>query len=89
VAPLCTQRPVPTRAKFEMKPYSAAEPTFHRIYRGDQGVEILKSAPSGIDRLSGYEFRPGIPELEKLFGTNPQLVHVTANPWYIRQVFLP
>jgi len=83
------QKPVPTRAKFEMKPYSAIEPDFYRIYRGEQGVELLKSVPGAVDRLQSFEFRPGLGELEKLLGSNPQVVSVTAYPWFLREVSLP
>jgi len=83
------QKPVPTRARFEMKPYSAVEPDFYRIYRGEQGIELLKSVPDGVDRLLSFEFRPGLRELEKLVGSNPQVVSITAYPWFLRQVFLP
>lgn len=83
------QRTVPSRAKFEMRPYSAADPNFFRIYRGEQGVELLKSAPANVNRISQFEFHPGLPELEALLGKSPELVGITSNPWYIRQVSLP
>jgi hypothetical protein len=83
------QRSLPVRAKVEAKPRSAAEPDFFRIYRVDQGTEVVKSVPSGTDRLQSYEFKSTINELAKLFDGGARLVSITAVPWYVRQVSLP
>ena len=89
VVRLAYQRSVPVRAKIEHKVRSSIEPNFYRIYRVDQGVELVKSVPAGVDRLQSYEFRSTVPELAKVFDGSWQLVSVTALPWYVRQVSLP
>jgi hypothetical protein len=69
------QRAVPRRAKQELKPRSAVEPTFFRIYRVDQG--------------SDYQLDVTVPELGKLFDGTEQLVGIAVVPWYVRKYFLP
>lgn len=86
---LAYQRGTPSRAKAESKVYSAVEPDFFRIYRVDQGVDVVKSVPAGVDRVQGYEFRTTVAELAKLFDGSEQLVSISVLPWYVRQVFLP
>ena len=83
------QRGVPSRAKPEAKPHSAVDPSFFRIYRIDQGTDVVKSIPAGIDRVRSYQFRVTVPELRTLFDGTEQLVSIAVLPWYVRQVFLP
>ena len=83
------QRAVPSRAKREMKPRSAVEPTFFRIYRFDQGSDLVKSIPAGIERVQNYQLRVTVSELRKLFDGTEQLVGIIVVPWYVRQLYLP
>ena len=83
------QRGVPSRSKGESKVYSAVEPTFFRLYRVDQGVDVVKSVPAGIDRVQGFRFRSTVPELARLFDGSEQLIAVSVIPWYSREVRLP
>ncbi len=83
------QRAVPRRAKQELKPRSAVEPTFFRIYHVDQGSDLVKSIPAGIDRVQNYQLRVTVSELRKLFDGTEQLVGVIVVPWYVRKIFLP
>lgn len=83
------QRALPSRAKSEMKIYSAVEPSFFRIYRLETATDIVKSIPAGIDRVQNYQLRVAMPELGKLFDGAEQLVGVAVYPLYLRQVFLP
>jgi hypothetical protein len=80
---------VPARAKTEAKVYSNVEPNFFRIYRVDQGSDVVKSVPDGIDRVKNYQLRVGIAELGKLFDGSEKVVSIAVLPWYLRQVFLP
>jgi hypothetical protein len=89
VVRLAYHRSLPTRGKAEQKIRSSVEPNFYRIYRVDQGAEVVKSVPAGIDRLQSYEFRSTVAELAKLLDSSAQLVSITAIPWYVRQVSLP
>lgn len=78
-----------SRAKVEQKNYSAAEPSFFRIYRVDTATDIVKSIPAGIDRVQDYQFRLAVPELGRLFDGTEQLVGISVIPLYVRQIFLP
>lgn len=89
VVRLANQRSLPALARTEQKPRSSVDPNFYRIYRVDQGAEVVKSVPAGVDRLQSYEFRSTVPELSKVFDGSSQLVSITAIPWYVRQVSLP
>ena len=80
---------VPTRAKVEAKPRSPVNPEFFWIYHVDQGVDVVKSSPQGIDRVQHYQLRVTVSELGKLFDGTEQLVSVAVLPWYVRQGFLP
>lgn len=83
------QRALPSRAKSEQKIYSAAEPSFFRIYRVDSATDIIKSIPVGVNRVQNYQFRVAVPELSKLFDGTEQLVGIAASPLFVRQIFLP
>ena len=83
------QRAIPRRAKQEVKPRSAVEPTFYRIYRYDQGSDLVKSIPAGINRVQDYQLRVKVPDLGKLFDGTEQLVGVVVVPWYVRKLYLP
>jgi hypothetical protein len=82
-------RSLPVRSKVGTEARSAAEPDFFRIYRVDQGTEVVKSTPSGIDPLQSYEFKSSVRELAKMLDSDAQLISITAVPWYVRQVSLP
>jgi hypothetical protein len=83
------QRGIPARVKAEGKPRSAVDANFFRIYRIDQGLDVVKSVPTGIDRVQQYSLRVTMAELRKLFDGSEQLVSVAVLPWYHRQVSLP
>jgi len=83
------QRAVPSRAKPEIKPRSAVEPTFFRIYRIDQGSDLIKSIPAGIDRVQSYQLHVTMSELRKMFDGSEKVVGILAIPWYVRKLFLP
>jgi hypothetical protein len=80
---------LPARSKSESKVYSAVEPTFFRIYRVEQGADVVKSVPANIDRVQNFKLTIGIQELRKLFDGSEKVVAVTMIPWYVRQVSLP
>ena len=80
---------LPAKSKSETKVYSAQEPSFYRIYRVEQGTDVVKSVPAGIDRVQNYQLTIGIPELRKIFDGSEQLVSIAVIPWYVRQTSLP
>jgi len=83
------QRGLPVRSKPETKPRGGPDPDFFRIYRIDQGVDVVKSVPAGIDRAQNTQLRVTMAELQKLFDGSEQIVSISAMPWYVRQVSLP
>jgi len=82
-------RALPTRAKPEFKLRSPVEPAFTRIYRVDQGTDVVRSLPSAIDRVQSYQLRVTMSELSPLFDGTEQLVSIAVLPWFVRQVYLP
>ncbi len=73
----------------EQKPHSAVDPDFYRIYRVNQLVDVVLSAPAGIRRVSGQQLDVSIPELAALFDGNEWIVGIAIIPAYARQTFLP
>jgi len=83
------QRSVPARTQGESKPRAAAEQNVWRIYRFDQGMDVVRSVPAGIDRVQRYELRVGLAEFRDVFDGSEQLISVAVLPWYLRQTLLP
>ena len=80
---------LPKRSSGEARPHSNIDPTFFRMYRYDQLVDVVKSIPQDIDRVKNHHLRVTIPELRELFNGTEQLVGIALVPWYGRQTFLP
>ena len=82
-------RGVPERMKTESKVYGGPDPAFFRVYRVDQGADVLRSRPAGVDRVRKLELRVTLADLKKAFDGSEQVVNVMALPWYLREVSLP
>lgn len=67
--------------KVQANVHSAAKPEFYRIYRYEQGTEVVKDARFSI-KATG-------PKLAWIFDGKQELIAVTAVPWYSRAVSLP
>ena len=80
---------VPANSKVEQRVYSAVKPDFFRIYRFEMASEVVKSVPTGVDRVSRVSFKAAGDKLGTLFDGSQQLISVTAIPWYSRLVYLP
>ena len=80
---------VPALLGFDQKTYSGADPGFYRIYRGDWGVDAIRSGPAGVDRVTRLELTAAGPLLGRLLDGAQQLIDVSAVPWYRRDTFLP
>jgi hypothetical protein len=83
------RRALPTRSRGEARPHSNIDPTFFRMYRYDQLMDVVKSIPDDIDRVQSHHLRVTIAELRELFNGTEQLVGVALVPWYGRQTYLP
>ncbi len=83
------KKSLPSRADREFDVYSSVEPDFYRIYRVDQGTNIVMSEPMNINDLLAYDARINVAEYDTIFDGNEELVAVAVLPWYVRKVFLP
>ena len=79
----------PALLVFDQATYSGADPSFHRIYRGDWGVEAVQSSVTGIDRTTRLELTASGPVLGRLLDGTQELVNVSVVPWYRRDTWLP
>jgi len=61
--------------------HSAAKPEYYRVYRFEQGTEVVKDAKFSIKATGA--------KLAWIFDGKQQVVAVTAVPWYSRAVSLP
>ncbi len=68
---------------------SAVDPELWRVYETDGLMDVVRSVPERIDRMSRYEFRISVPELQRLFDSHEELVGVVARPAFMRLVFVP
>ena len=50
-------RGVPAASSFDLRIFSAAEPAFYRVYRGDQVVDIGRSVNTGVSRVQTVELK--------------------------------
>ena len=79
----------PAFLAFDQRTYSGLDPAFFRIYRGDWGVDPVRSSVTGVDRVSRLELTASGPLLGRMLDGAQELVNVSAVPWYRRETFLP
>lgn len=77
------------RTTTEQRIYSPVRPDFHRIYRSDAVAEVVRSAPSGVDRVEALDLEIELKEFSDLFDGTQQLVGISAAPWVARKIYLP
>lgn len=82
-------RGAPLPAHVEPRNYSAARPSFYRVYRVDQLAETLRGTAMGVDKASSVEFNASGPQLSAIFDGSEHLVGVAAVPVYQREIWLP
>ncbi len=82
-------RGVPVREKTETKYYSSAKPEFYRIYRVEQGTDVVRSTATGTDRATHLSFNVSGGKLAPLFDGTEQLISVTSLPLFSRAIYLP
>ena len=82
-------RGTPARGKVEAKLHSAAKPDFFRVYRYEQGADVVKSSATGVDRVTNFSFKATGPRLAPIFDGNEQLLAITSVPSYSRTIYLP
>ncbi len=80
-------RGLATRSKAELLVFAQPKPDFYRIYRYEQGVDVVPS--SGSDRLQKFTFKASGERFAPLFDGTEQLISITSVPWYQREIYLP
>jgi len=83
-------RGVPALSSFDVHNYSAADPAFYRIYRGEQVVDVLRSVNTGVNHVQTIELKAkGSGKLAKALNGSEKIIAITALPFYKRLTFLP
>jgi len=77
-----------TPAHAEVLNYSAAKPDFYRIYKIDQAVDVLRSGPAGIDRVSTLTIAAS-GAIAAILGQQSTVIAVISAPYYHRDIWLP
>jgi hypothetical protein len=86
---LAYARNAPAFSTFDQKIYSGTDPSFYRIYRGDQGGIVVMSGPLAIGAADDVTIAAEGDMLGGLTGEDAELVAVLHLPWYRRDTFLP
>ncbi len=79
---------MPVRTIGESKVRGGPDPDFSRIYRTDRGIDVVRSLPNAVDRVEEFNFRNTLSEFKEIFDGSEQVVSISVEPWYMRQVFL-
>ena len=83
-------RGVPTASNFDLRIFSAAEPSFYRIYRGEQVVDTVRSVNTGVNRVSAVELKvTGTGKLATAVNGTEKIIAINAMPLYRRNTYLP
>jgi len=82
-------RGVAERNKAELRVYSQVRPTFFRIYRFEQGLDVVLAADGNAERLKKVTFKASGEKLSPLFDGSEKLISVISVPWYQREIYLP
>ena len=86
---LSYRKGIPALLTFDQAIYSGVDPSFHRIYRGDWGVDAIQSSVTGVDRTTRLELTASGPLFGRLLDGAQELVNVSVVPWYRRDTWLP
>jgi hypothetical protein len=85
---LAYETTAPTRVMAETINHSAKNPEFWRIYRVEQGVELLRSKPTNVDAVKEFHLVAKGGRFGDLI-EGADLVSITTLPWYSRKIYLP
>ena len=83
-------RGVPAASTFDLRIFSAADPAFYRMYRGEQVVDTVRSVNTGVNRVSAVELKvTGSGKLATAVNGTEKIIAINAMPFYRRNTFLP
>jgi len=77
------------REKSQMRVYSQVKPEFSRVYRYEQGVDLVRGSGLAADRVQKISFKAAGGKLSAIFDGSEQLVALSSVPWYAREIYLP
>lgn len=79
----------PTWWESEVRPYSAADPEFSRLYLYEQVGDLALSSALGKELKGEISLKVDLPELERVFDGQQAVMGAMVVPVYIRDVYLP
>lgn len=83
-------RGVPVASSFDLRIFSAADPAFYRMYRGDQVVDVVRSVNTGVNRIHTVELKvSGSGRLANALNGSEKIIAINSMPLYRRNTFLP
>jgi len=82
-------RGIPAREQVEAKYYSTVDPQFYRIYRVEQGADIVRSTATGTDRVTKLSFKSSGAKLAPWFDGSEEMISITSLPFFSRSIYLP
>lgn len=83
-------RGVPVASSFDLRIFSAADPAFYRMYRGDQVVDVVRSVNTGVNRVQTVELKvSGSGRLANAINGSEKIIAINSMPLYRRNTFLP
>lgn len=83
-------RGVPVASSFDLRIFSAADPAFYRMYRGDQVVDFVRSVNTGVNRVQAVELKAtGSDKLATALNGSEKIIAINTMPFYRRNTFLP
>jgi len=80
-------RGLPANAAFDMKVYSGADPTFYRMYKGQQSTDTLRNAT--VNRVQSVSLKASGGRLGRAIDGTQQIVSISQAPSYSRRTFVP
>jgi hypothetical protein len=83
-------RGVPAASSFDLRIFSAADPAFYRMYRGEQVVDVVRSVNTGVNRVPMVELKvTGSGKLATAVNGSEKIIAINTMPFYRRNTFLP
>jgi hypothetical protein len=87
---LAFTRGVPVASSFDLRIFSASDPAFYRMYRGDQVVDFVRSVNTGVNRVPTFELKvTGSGKLAAAVNGSEKIIAINTMPFYRRNTFLP
>ena len=84
------ERAAARKTSNEVKFFSSVNPSFHQIFKIDQGLDIMRNSTVPVrDRVTEFSYKAGGGKIAPLFDGTEKVVSIDALHWYNRGVYLP